>query len=177
MIKHNDSHMDHGFTAEQWAHIFERFAGRDAFFVETFELPEALGTVMNGLYGPSCGDPPVSLHDVHLETRGNRAWFSRMVDWPARPTRFVRVIAGPRDGHSCVLYTAYGVASIDMPQAPKELGDLSQQITEIMPRYEAARAAGASSVEYREWLHELHELHEQLAVAQVFWDQHALARE
>lgn len=169
MIKHSDSHTDHGLTTEQWACVFDRFAGHNTRFIETFELSETLGTVLNGLYGPSCGDPPVSLNDVRLEARGNRTWLSRMVDWPARPTRFVRVLAGPHDGHPCVLYTAYGVASIDMPQAPKEPGGFDIQIAEITTRY-----AAVPSIEDHELLHKLYALRD---AAQAFWDHHALARE
>lgn len=87
--------MDHGFTEEQWAFIFNKYEGRNAFFIDTFELPEDLGTVTTELYGPSCGDAPVAESEVTYEKRGDRAWKSRMVDRPRRPTRFVRVIAGP----------------------------------------------------------------------------------
>lgn len=95
MIKHAESHMDHGFTQEQWDHIFKLFADREGFFNEIIGLPGNLGTVMNDLYGPSCGDPPVPEVEVFYAARGDRAWNSRMVRMPKRPTRFVRVIAGP----------------------------------------------------------------------------------
>lgn len=95
MIKHKDSHMDHGFTQAQWDYIFETFASRDAFFIETIELPEHLSSVLDGLYGPCAGDPPVLEADVYYAPRGDRAWPSRLVRQPKRPTRFVRVIAGP----------------------------------------------------------------------------------
>lgn len=93
MIKHKDSHMDHGFSPEQWSYIFAKYADKQAFFIDTFELPENLGTVTNELYGPSAGDPPVLEADVYYAKRGERAWTSRMVKLPKRPTRFVR--AGP----------------------------------------------------------------------------------
>ena len=53
------SHTDHGLTVRQMAHLIFRFQKRDGFFIETFELPEHLGTVPAELYGPSAGDPPV----------------------------------------------------------------------------------------------------------------------
>lgn len=165
MINHKDSHTDHGISTEQWTYIFERFAGHNTRFIETFELPETLGTVLNGLYGPSCGDRPVSIHDIRLEARGNRTWLSRMVDWPARLTRFVRVIAGPHDGYPCVLYTAYGVASIDMPQAPKEPGDLISQYSAV-PKDNTLENNDLRT-----------QLHAAIEIAQAFWDQHAQARE
>lgn len=97
MIIHKDSHTDHAITPDQWAHILEQFKDRSSFFIETIELPERLGTVMNGLYGPSCGDAPVPEDEVYYETRAPRTWVSRMTKMPARPTRFVRVIAGPHE--------------------------------------------------------------------------------
>ncbi len=169
MIKHKESHMDHGFTQEQWDYIFKKFEGRDAFFIETFELPENLGTVMNELYGPSCGDPPIPESEVYYMARGDRAWVSRMVIKLPRPTRFVRVIAGPHDGHPCVLYTAYGVASIDTPNSPKEIGDLEAQ----RRAYENSHEPGPDG--YVPVVGELRKLYEQLSEANDFWATHALA--
>ena len=118
MIKHKDSHVDHGLSEPQLRYLLDRFADRAAFFLETIELPEDLGTAPCGLYGPAMGDPPVAEHDVVHEVRGTRAWTSRLVERPARPTRKVTVIAGPHDGHACVLYTAFGG-----PATPQEPGD------------------------------------------------------
>lgn len=97
MIIHKDSHTDHAINSDQWKHILEQFKDRSSFFIETIELPEHLGHVMNGLYGPSCGDKPVPEDEVYYAKRGDRAWKSRMTAMPARPTRFVRVIAGPHE--------------------------------------------------------------------------------
>jgi len=118
MIKHNDSHVDHGLTADQLRYLLDRFAGRHAFFLETIELPEHLGMVPCGLWGPIMGDPPVDEAPVLHEPRGTRAWTSRIVDRPTRQTRKVTVIAGPHDGHACVLFTAFGG-----PASPQEPGD------------------------------------------------------
>lgn len=91
------------------------------------------------------GDPPVDETEVRHERRGNRAWTSRLVERPERPTRTITVIAGPHEEpcplttsawnllhqaacttcagvgeikHACILYTAFGG-----PAAPQEPGD------------------------------------------------------
>jgi hypothetical protein len=200
--KHPESHMDHGFTAEQWVFLFKQFADRRAFFLETVELPEGLGTVDSELYGPSAGHMPVIESEVFYARRGQRTWLSRMVRRPKQPTRFVRVIAGPHDEpctglrddsgltvacvdgridsefvkmtcpvcsgsgrvrHACILYTAYGVAHLDMHPAPKELGDLEAQLAafDIKPTQES--------------LQQLASLKAKLSEAKIFWSTHALA--
>ena len=95
MIKHAISHVDHGLTEGQLSHLLDRFADRKVFFIETIELPEDLGTAPCGLYGPSMGDAPIAEDEVSHEKRGTRAWTSRLVERPTRPTRKVTVIAGP----------------------------------------------------------------------------------
>lgn len=147
MRQHKDSHLDHALTGAQIDYIFDRFADRDGFFIETFTLPADLGTVPCGLYGPIVGDPPIAEAEVTHAPRGSRAWSSRLIDLPARPQHEVTVIAGPHeescwhcDGsgsigdwkaripcgtcdhgkvkHACILYTAFGG-----PAAPQEPGD------------------------------------------------------
>jgi hypothetical protein len=113
-----DSHLDHGLTDAQVAHISERFAERDGFFIETFELPETLGTVPCGLHGPLMGDDPVDDSEVTLEVRGERPCESRLCDREPRLVSTVTVIAGPHGDEPCVLYTAFGG-----PLAPREPGD------------------------------------------------------
>ncbi len=160
MIIHKDSHTDHAITPDQWAYILAQFTHRSSFFIETIELPEGLGPVMNGLYGPSCGDAPIPDSAVYYAQRPPRTWNSRMTRLPARPTRFVRIIAGPRGGHDCVLFTAYGVFSKDMPQAPREP-------RELLTRYDALPFGDARRGE----------LHKEICAAEDFWDEHALATE
>jgi len=65
------SHLDHGLTEAQINHVRERFAGRDSFFIESFELPEGLGLCPSGLYGPAAGDAPVEESAVHYAQRGD----------------------------------------------------------------------------------------------------------
>ena len=114
------SHLDHGLSESVVSHIAERFAGRDAFFIETFELPEGLPTVPCGLYGPLMGDMPMGDSEVTLETRGARLGPSRLCGWPPREVRTVTVIAGPHLAEPCVLFTAFGG-----PLAPREPWDES----------------------------------------------------
>lgn len=148
MILHPESHTDHHLTPDQVDYILTRFREREAFFIETVELPEELGTVMCGLHGPAMGDAPVEDWEVTYAVRGGRAGPSRLCDRPIRQTRLLTVIAGPHEepcafcrgtgwgergslpircnctdgkvSHACILYTAYGGAS-----APREPWDPS----------------------------------------------------
>jgi hypothetical protein len=96
MKLHAESHVDHGLTADQVAHLLARFADRQAFFIETLELPPELGTAPCDLIGPITGEDPVAESEVTYAVRGTRAWKSRLVDvaYPRR-SRKVTVIAGP----------------------------------------------------------------------------------
>lgn len=204
---HQISHRDHGFDMAQWAHILEKYTDRDAFFIDTFELPEELGMVTNELYGPSSGDPPVAESEVVYAKRGDREWDTRFVKKPKRPTRFVRVIAGPHEEecpecggsglarspfnwysdsgisceacegakvlkHACILYTAYGVASIDTPQSPKEVGDVGKRRKELHAkiRMTPVHALNRQALDTAYF-----DIDRELAAAQTFWAEHALA--
>lgn len=146
MKRHEKSHLDHGLTAAQIDHIFKLYGDReDSFFLEQITLPPELGTVPCGLWGPLMGDPAIlnggevvplpegeyitpSLALVStfngaitLSRRSSdRAWDSRLINLPMRPTRIVTVIGGASDAGDCILYTAYGG-----PAAPREPGDPS----------------------------------------------------
>ena len=118
ITKHQDSHCDHALTEEQVAWVLSQDPsqhGQGAVRVFTLPLPEELGTVPCGLYGPAMGDEPVPEAEVLYVVRGARAGGSRLVDRPARQVREVTIIAGPHDGHEWVLFTAFGG-----PAAPKE---------------------------------------------------------
>ena len=97
MIKHHDSHVDHSLTEDQLRYLLDRFADRNAFFLETITLPDQLGTVPCGLYGPIMGDPTIGENEVGHERRGTRAWTSRLIERPTRATRMITVIAGPHE--------------------------------------------------------------------------------
>lgn len=114
-----DSHVDH-VSAAILAHVTERFAGRDAFFIESFDLPEGVGTLECGLYGPVMGDVPVTEAEATYTLRPGRKCATRGLKGAMmRPTRTITVIAGPdNQGNPCVLYTVYGG-----PVAPREPGD------------------------------------------------------
>jgi hypothetical protein len=118
MIITDDSHLDHGLTQDQVAYILDRFGDREGFFIESFTLPEELGTVQSALYGPAAGDEPIREEDVFYKTRGGRSGMSRMIDAAPREQRRVTVIAGPHEG-ATILYTAYGG-----PLAPREPFDV-----------------------------------------------------
>lgn len=118
MIKHKDSHLDHLLTPAQVEFLLERFKDRDGSFAETIEFPPELGTVPCSLHGPIMGDDPIPDEEVFRIPRGVRTWSSRLTSRRPRPVRQVTVIAGPHDGHACVLYTAFGG-----PLAPQEPGD------------------------------------------------------
>lgn len=118
MILHKDSHTDHAIPQSVVDYLLSLYAARAAFFIETIDLPTDLPTVQCGLYGPAVGDNPVDESQVFYAARGERAYTSRMIADVTRATRTVTVIAGPHDGHPCVMYTAFGG-----PASPKEPGD------------------------------------------------------
>jgi hypothetical protein len=119
MILHEKSHVDH-VHPEVLAWVMHRFRDRNAFFMETVEIPEDLPQIECGLYGPVMGDDPVGEGEVFYGARGGRSWVSRLVDRLPRPTGQLTVIGGPHEGHPCVLYTTFGG-----PPTPKEPGDPS----------------------------------------------------
>ena len=113
-----DSHVDHDLTADHKEWILDIFSDRNEFFIEEVEMPSDLPPLPSALYGPSAGDIPVKEGDVFYEKRGDRPYESRMIDAPKRPSRLMTIIAGPHEGDSCILYTAFGG-----PLTPKEPGD------------------------------------------------------
>lgn len=117
------SHLDHNLTLAQIRHILKVFGERTEFFIETIELPEGLGTVECGLYGPDMGDEPITGafgDSILMVAREGRSWRSRCINKPKRQTRKLTVVAGPYKDLPCVLYTVYGG-----PAAPRELNDPS----------------------------------------------------
>jgi hypothetical protein len=153
MQRHHDSHLDHGLTTYQIDFLLATFADRREFFIETVELPSALGTVPCGLYGPVMGDAAISDIDVYLAKRGAREHDSRLVDRETRLTNKVTVIAGPHAALPCVLFTAFGG-----PKAPREVGEIEAQIA-TLPE-----------------MMKLSKLRAELVESKVFWGTHALAQ-
>lgn len=114
----NETHLHHGLTEDQMKFIWEVTKDREGFFIQRMHLPEHLGTLSCGLYGPLMGDKPVDESEVEYRMRPNRKYSSRMVKRPMRETREVTIIAGPDDKGNQILYTAYGG-----PLAPRMPGD------------------------------------------------------
>jgi hypothetical protein len=63
------------------------------------------------------GDPPIRESDVYYAARPGRAWPSRLVCRPMRPTHLLTVVAVEQEGQ-WVLATVYGG-----PEAPREVAD------------------------------------------------------
>lgn len=112
---HNDSHMDHGVSTDIINYVLELYKDKDAFFLETIDVPAEFGTVPCGLYGPLMGDEEITDDMVEMVTRGERPFPSRMIDRPMRQVDKLTVIAGPYEDQACVVYTMFGG-----PVAPKE---------------------------------------------------------
>ena len=70
--RHKDSHLDHSLTEAQVEFVLGLSAKEGELTIQTVELPEELGTVPCGLFGPCMGDAPVSDSEVTMEVRGNR---------------------------------------------------------------------------------------------------------
>jgi len=128
MIRHRDSHVDHGLTEAQLHHLLDRFADRRAFFIETFTLPAEFGTVPCGLYGPLMGDPAIREEEVTYASRGERTWNSRLIALPARQQHEVTVIAGPHE-ETCLRCGGDGIwygLSIPPDNGPHQCDDCNR---------------------------------------------------
>ncbi len=113
-------HADHGVSEASLVWAVSQVPS-PGFFARTFELPPEEPDLLNGLYGPSCGDPPVEDAVTFTRQRSPDRPLSRMVRRPARPTRLLTVIGvAPQEGEEAVIYTAYGG-----PLASREPGDSS----------------------------------------------------
>jgi len=196
MIKHRDSHVDHGLTVDQLQCVLDRFADRQSFFIETFTLPRELGTVPCGLYGPVMGDPPIGEAEIYRAARGTRAWPSRLIKLPSRDQHEVTAIAGPHeepcwhcDGsggigewkaripcgtcdhgkvkHACILYTAFGG-----PATPREPGDIRREMEALEER---RRELSYRGDEHDKIYAKLDGLREKRDESDAFWADHALA--
>jgi hypothetical protein len=136
------SHVDHGLTQAQLAWVLGKFKDRTEFFIETVELPEALGGVLCGLHGPAAGTPAVPDSEAVATVRSPRTWLSRMCRRPPHQTRVVTIIAGKAEEHAStvpidalVLFTCYGG-----PAAPQEPGDLRCRNVEESKKFWAEHA-------------------------------------
>lgn len=119
-INPQESHLDHALPPEVVALLVSRYADRDGFFIDSFELPPELPPVPCTLHGPATGEPPVTDAEVTMIVRPPRPYPSRICQRPPVLTRTITVIAGPHEEEPCLLYTAFGG-----PLAPKEPEDQS----------------------------------------------------
>jgi len=117
LVVHKDSHLDHGLTEAHLQMLRDRFADREGFFKETFEIPVGLAPLQCALHGPAMGDADVPEAECTYTLR-NTGGRTRQCRREPRETRLMTVIAGPHDGLGCVLYTSFGG-----PQAPRAPGD------------------------------------------------------
>lgn len=118
LIIHPESHLDHNLKLAHIQFILKNFKDRSEFFKEEVDLKEAeLPYLESALWGPLAGDDPVEESAVYYEHRGEREGKSRMIARDTRPWPTMVVIAGPHDGHDCVLFTAYG-GPIGAPKEP-----------------------------------------------------------
>lgn len=183
MIKHKDSHVDHGLTDLQLGYVMgicttqndhhdanwaDIHGERRAIGVRTFviELPEWLGTVPCGLYGPTMGDMPITGDAIVMGNRGTRKYESRLVPLPPRQTNKVTVIAGPHDGHDLVLYTAFGG-----PKAPREVGQLDVILADKFGGSTVSQLVAAGKWD------EYQRIVDEKAQSKDFWSTHALTLE
>lgn len=98
MLITKDSHLDHNLNVGQLDFIKKKFADRKEFFIETFELPEELGTVEVSLIGPATGGTPVTEDQVCYRIRGDRKWASRAHEHSESVLRETYGISGIPDG-------------------------------------------------------------------------------
>ncbi len=204
MKKHTESHLDHNLTDAQIAFVLARFADRAAFFIEAVTLPDELGTVPCDLHGPLTGDPPVPEAEVARAKRGSRAWTSRLVERPAKPSRVVTVIAGPHE-ETCPRCAGSGVwyglaippdnpwecrdcvggklkhacilyTCYGGPLAPQEPGDLRRQIEALEEQRRALPDCSPENAEHTALYAKIVALREKRDQADAFWATHALSR-
>jgi len=106
------SHLDHGLSERLVKLITEKYADKQAFFIDTFTIPEDEPSVpcslLNHIPEAVC---------FYRRRKGRKTWSRLCNDKPCHSTS-VTVIGGPSDGEACILYTAFGG-----PLAPREPGD------------------------------------------------------
>lgn len=120
--KHPASHTDH-LTPAQLSWVLSLEVPNDnQVRIQTLRMPDELGSLECGLYGPAMGDEPVTESLVLYGKRPGRSGESRLCRRGKRPTQLVTVVTGPHRGETGVLYTAYGG-----PEAPRELFDVDTE--------------------------------------------------
>ena len=110
-------HDDHSMDSRSLTWCLSR-VNTEGFFLKTFTIPEDHSDTVNALYGPVCGDEPVS---GTLIRREGRNFDDKMIDLPTRPSRLVTVI-GVKEKDGFVVFTAHGG-----PAAEKNLQQVLQE--------------------------------------------------
>ena len=121
-------HADHGLDQRHHKLIDILMSVREGFFIDAVPLEELAGTLQSALYGPSCGDEPVTEDQVEYVKRGNRPGPSRLIDRPCRPADHMVVIGIAGDDPK--VFTAYG--SIGSTVAPREWWDSGMKPSEAV---------------------------------------------
>ena len=115
------AHDDHPITDEQmkWIQTHPDLLAEPngVFLIKVLEIPEELGTIPSGLYGPAAGDDPVKEEDVFYKTRGEREIKSRKINLPNRPARNICIVGIKGK----VAFTIYGTqANEPSPKEPED---------------------------------------------------------
>lgn len=149
-----ESHLDHGIPENTISWVLEKHADVSEFIKTTVTLCPEMEEVDNALYGPVCGDQPISENQVSYGKRGyGRKWLSRFIDRPLRKSNKLTLIAGPVEGHDeIIVYTIHGG-----PVAAEEVGDLQTRLKNT------------------DSLSEKKQLTIRLNESKTFWEQHALS--
>ena len=116
-------HADHDLTPAHTDHVDKVFPKETGFHLLTVEMPPELSDLPNGLYGPTCGDDPVSEDQVSYVVRGERDWEDRVTDKPRRPSRKLTMIGLREEDGSITLFTAHGGPPASQNPADPSCGD------------------------------------------------------
>jgi len=130
-------HDDHDKTEAQTKYLSESVRKEcvPGFFIHTTTLPGSLGTLENGLYGPSVGDKAVSDDEVTMVTRGDRPWADRMVKRPMRQSNIITGIGILAEDKSIRYFTVHGG-----PCAPQNPSDPNNKDVEGAKKFWAEHA-------------------------------------
>lgn len=143
-------HTDHGISQRQMGLVKDvlgdRLTGLEGFFIQQITIPEEMGPVPCGLYGPAMDDAPVAEEEVKYQVRFSaedpRTWSSRMVDRPLRPVSYVQAIGIIDDHDCCVLFTVYGG-----PLAPQNPDDPDCEDVPVATEWWAKHALASADEE------------------------------
>ena len=145
---HRLAHGDHGLTKDHLELIDivmpEMPGGKFVKQIPVFPVQRTVHYIPDGyprltceLYGPTCGDYPVSEAVVFYRRRNNRPGLSRCVNWEPRPADYMALITTRcKHTNGILILTAYGCMTGNVDNlAPREWWDVG------MKPYEARKAA------------------------------------